>query len=396
MPSLSEPRTPSHFKSFFRQCLNFWNRLPSVPRDIFTTVVFLLIAYSASDMLLGHTGAENNTALVFVLAVMFISLMTDGYSYGIIASLIGGFCTNFYFMYPYASFSLSYTGYPVAMVSMLIVSMIVCTLTSKVKLMAVDAGRREQKTIALYEQNQRLNNENTAIQIEAARETIRSNILRSVSHDLRTPLTAISGAATVLQASSEMLSEKNQSLLEDIRTDADTLITMVENLLSITRIQDSTAPLIKREEMLEEVAGDAVMTVRRRFPETQVNLVISEDILFLPMEPMLIKQVMVNLLENAIRHSGAAERLSLHLFRRQEWAVTEVRDFGCGLSADVLKSIRSGQQLPQDLSGDSSRGMGIGLSVCQSIVKAHNGFFSAENAPDGGAVFQFGLPMEES
>ena len=395
MPSLSESQAPSRLKVFGRTCLKFWNRLPHVPRDVSITVLFLLVAYCISDMLLGHTGAENNTALVFVLAVMFISLMTDGYYYGIVASLVGGFCTNFYFMFPYASFSLSYTGYPVAMISMLIMSFIVCTLTSKVKLMAVEASRREQKTIALYEQNQRLNEENTAIQIEAARETIRSNILRSVSHDLRTPLTAISGAAAVLQSSSEMLSEKNQSLLEDIRTDADTLITMVENLLSVTRIQDNTSPLIKREEMLEEVAGDAILTICRRFPGTHVDLALSEDILFLPMEPMLIKQVMVNLLENAIRHSGAPDNLTLHLFRRQNWAVTEVRDYGNGLSPDVLQSIRSGQQLPQDLSGDSSRGMGIGLSVCQSIVKAHNGFFSVENAPDGGAVFQFGLPMEE-
>ena len=395
MPSLSEPQTPPRFKAFCRQCVAFWNRLPPIPRDIATTIAFLWLAYTISGMLLGHTGAENNTALVFVLAVVFISVMTTGYTYGITASLVGGFCTNYFFMFPYASFSLSYTGYPVAMLSMLVMSIIVCALTAKVKLMAQESNRREQRTKALYAQNQRLYEENAAIQLEAARETIRSNILRSVSHDLRTPLTAISGAASVLLSSNEMVSEKNQSLLNDIQTDADTLITMVENLLSVTRIQDNTAPLKKREEMMEEVAGDAMLTIRRRFPHTQVELVLSDDILFLAMEPMLIKQVIVNLLENAIRHSGAPDRVTLRLFRRQDWAVAEVRDYGCGLSPDVLNAIHSGQQLPQDPSGDSSRGMGIGLSVCQSIVKAHDGFFSAENSPDGGAIFQFGLPMED-
>ena len=170
---------------------------------------------------------------------------------------------------------------------------------------------------------------------------------------------------------------------------------MVENLLSITRIQDASVPLKKREEMLEEVAGDAVLTTRRRFPDANVQLDLSEDILFLPMAPMLIKQVIVNLLENAVRHSGDTQHIQLHLFRQEEWAVVEVRDHGIGLSPDIMQAVQSGRPLPRDLSGDSTRGMGIGLSVCQSIIKAHGGFFAAGNDPEGGAVFRFGLPMEE-
>jgi two-component system sensor histidine kinase KdpD len=348
-----------------------------------------------SGLLLGHTGAENNSALVFVLAVMLISSITTGYVYGIAASLVGGFCINYFFMYPFSSFSLDYAGYPVAMVSMVLISIIICALTSKVKSMAVEAVKKEQNAKALYEMNQRLNEEKAAIQREADRESIRSNILRAVSHDLRTPLTAISGAVSVLLASEEVQAGKNVSLLMDIKADADSLITMVENLLSVTRIQDGTIPLKKREEMLEEVAGDAVMTIHRRFPEAKVALELSEDILYLPMDPMLIKQVMVNLLENSIRHSGDTQHIRLNLFRQDEWAVVEVRDRGCGLSPEISQAIQAGRQLPQDLSSDSSRGMGIGLSVCQSIIKAHDGFFAAGNDPEGGAVFRFGLPMEE-
>ena len=136
--------------------------------------------------------------------------------------------------------------------------------------------------------------------------------------------------------------------------------TMVVNLLSITRIQDASVPLKKREEMLEEVAGDAVLTTRRRFPDANVQLDLSEDILFLPMEPMLIKQVIVNLLENAVRHSGDTQHIQLHLFRQEEWAVVEVRDHGIGLSPDIMQAVQSGRPLPRDLSGDSTRGMGIG------------------------------------
>ena len=153
-------------------------------------------------------------------------------------------------------------------------------------------------------------------------------------------------------------------------------------------------PLKKREEMLEEVAGDALLTTRRRFPDCHVDLELSEDILYLPMDPILVKQVMVNLLENAIRHSGDREHICMRLYRREDWAVTEVRDQGRGLSPEVLQAIRTGQPMPRSLSGDSTRGMGIGLSVCQRIIKAHGGFFAAENAPEGGAVFCFGLPTE--
>ena len=384
-------------KALFGYMDQLVHRIPSVPRDIITTALLLYAAYWTSGILISHTGGENNSALVFVLAVVCISFFTTGYAYGITASIIGTFCINYFFMVPYSAFSLSHTGYPVAMLSMVAISCIVCALTSRVKQQAIEAVRREKNTKTLYEMNEKLNAEKAAIQLQSARETIRGNILRAVSHDLRTPLTAISGAASVLLSSEDILrSEKNASLANDIKADADALIVMVENLLSVTRIQDGTIPLKKREEMLEEVAGDAILTTRRRFPNCHVDLELSEDILYLPMEPMLIKQVMVNLLENAVRHSGSQSGILLNLFRQDEWAVVEVRDHGKGLPPEVCQAVQSGRPLSRDLNGDSTRGMGIGLSVCQSIIKAHNGFFAAGNAPEGGAVIRFGLPMKES
>ena len=385
---------PSHIRSLWLGCRDLLYQIPNPPRDILVTAVLLCGAYCASSILISHTGGENNSALVFVLAVTIISSLTTGYFYGILASIVGTFCINIYFMEPYATFTLNRTGYPVAMLSMVAISCVVCALTTRVKQQAAEAIRREKNTKALYEMNQKLNEEKAAIQLESARETIRGNILRAVSHDLRTPLTAISGAASVLLGSPE-ISEKNLSMLQDIKSDADALIIMVENLLSVTRIQDGSMPLKKREEMLEEVAGDAILTTRRRFPGSHVELELSEDILYLPMEPLLIKQVMVNLLENAIRHSGDREHITLHLFRQEDWAVVEVRDQGKGLSPEICQAVQSGKPLNRDLSGDTTRGMGIGLSVCQSIIKAHNGFFAAGNNPEGGAVFRFGLPMEE-
>ncbi len=200
----------------------------------------------------------------------------------------------------------------------------------------------------------------------------------------------------MLLCSGEIISEKNLSLVQDIKSDADSLIVMVENLLSITRIQDGTMPLKKREEMLEEVAGDAVLTTRRRFPSCQVDLDLSEDILYLPMEPMLIKQVMVNLLENAVRHSGDQTTSPSICSARTTGQWWRYGTAARALSPEVCQAVQSGRPLSPRSERGLHPGMGIGLSVCQSIIKAHNGFFAAGNDPEGGAVFRFGLPMEES
>ena len=179
-----------------------------------------------------------------------------------------------------------------------------------------------------------------------------------------------------------------------MKEDADNLVVMVENLLSVTRIRDGSLILKKREEMMEEVAGDAVLTTHRRFPEHRVEMELSEELLYLPMDPVLIKQVIVNLLENAIRHSGDKEYIRLRLYRNDNWAVVEVSDRGKGLSEQVCRAVKQEKSVPRDVTGDTTRGMGIGLSVCQSIVKAHEGFLEAENRSEGGAVVRFGLPVE--
>lgn len=387
-------RPGERVKTVWKTLWEAYDRLPVVPRDICVTFLALSGAYYASGILINHTGAENNSALVFALSVALISFLTTGYFYGIVAAALGAFFTNYYFMAPYAQFSLSRAGYPVATLSMLTISLLICALTARIKRQKEEAMRREQNTKKLYEINEKLNQEKTAFELQSERERIRGNILRAVSHDLRTPLTTISGSASVLMSSPEV-SDKNVPMLQDIKNEADSLIVMVENLLSVTRIQDGNLPLIKREEMLEEVAGDAVLTTRRRFPDRQVEMELSEDILYLPMEPVLVKQVVVNLLENAIRHAGSADPITLKLYRQEDWAVVEILDQGRGVPQEVIRAVRDGRQIRRDLSGDSTRGMGIGLSVCGSIIKAHNGFFEAGNRPEGGAVFRFGLPMSE-
>ena len=145
------------FVKLYHTVLSVYHRIPCLIRDFMVTGLCLTGAYYASAVLGGHTGSENNSALVFVLAVAMISLMTTGYFYGIFASLVGTYCINYYFMLPYAEFNLSRTGYPVAMLSMLAVSCIICALTGRVKHQAREASEREKRTWELYEQNQKIN-----------------------------------------------------------------------------------------------------------------------------------------------------------------------------------------------------------------------------------------------
>lgn len=382
------------FDSLLKKINQHISPLHPALRNTLITLLFLTLAYLASSILLRHTGAENNSALVFTLAVACISLLSDGYVPGFVASILSAVAINVFFMYPYAQFNLTLTGYPVAFLSFLCIAGIVSALTTRVKLQAADAIHREQRTKALYELNQQLTEEKRQIELEAARETIRSNILRAVSHDLRTPLTAISGAASVLLESQENQAPQNHYLVQDIKENADWLTAMVENLLSITRIQQSDMQLNKVPEVLEEVVGEALRKTRKRFPEHSIALSLTDELLILPMEPMLITQVIMNLLENAIRHSGDQEHIELSIARRDNWAVVTVSDRGHGIPPRTLKDIQDGKHLPLVRDDDASRGMGIGLSACQSIIKAHGGRFHAANRPEGGAVLCFELPLE--
>lgn len=384
---------PNWAKRFYYMAQEQFLRIPEMPRSFLISALFLCGAYLTSGILINHTGGENNSALVFVLAVVMISLLTQGYAYGIISSIIGGFCINYFFMVPYAAFSLSYAGYPVAMISMIAISCVVCALTTRVKNQRAEAIRREKRTKSLYELNERLNAEKTAIQLESARETIRGNILRAVSHDLRTPLTSISGAASVLLSSPEV-SPQNVAMLRDIKNDADSLIIMVENLLSITRMGEDTR-ITKQPEAAEEVLGEVARKFRKHYPDVKISVAVPNELLIVPMDAILIEQVMTNLLENAVRHGKNTTHIALSVHQDGENAVFAVQDNGGGIPPKLLPVLFSGTLRHSDTpTGDGKRNMGLGLSVCNAIVRAHGGTMHAQNR-DGGAEFIFCLPMIE-
>jgi len=242
-------------------------------------------------------------------------------------------------------------------------------------------------------QKQKMTEQTQAILLETEKEKMRSNLLRAVSHDLRTPLTGIIGSAnTLLENGSQIPVDTSRKMLSDIQQDAEWLIHMVENLLSVTRISGGTTNLRKQDEIVEEVVGEAVGRIRKRFPDAEINVKVPDELLIVPMDATLIEQVLINLMENSIRHSGGPFPISLKVSHKKSGAVFTISDQGKGIDPSRIPDIFDGK--PNNGSSDSSRGIGIGLSICKSIILAHEGKIYAENNLNGGASFTFVLPMK--
>ena len=343
----------------------------AVARDWLITLGLLLLGFGISSLLLYVEPNISVISMIFVLIVVLTARLTEGYAFGVAASFVGVICVNYVFTYPYWEFNFTISGYPLTFLTMLTVSLIVSTLTSQIK-------RQEQ------------------LRVETDRETMRANLLRAISHDLRTPLTSIVGSASAVLENDERLdAAQRAALLRSVRDEGQWLIRMVENLLSITRIGGDSASLHKELEAAEEVLASVAGKFQQRFPGVKLSMSVPEEPLFVPMDAILVEQVLMNLLENAAVHGGSA-CIRLSVERWADAARFTVWDDGAGVPPELLPDIFSPSLASKIYGSDDRRNMGIGLSVCSSIVQAHGGSISAENAREGGAVFRFTLPVDDS
>ncbi len=246
----------------------------------------------------------------------------------------------------------------------------------------------ERELLNIAEEKNRLNIE---------KETLRSNLLRSISHDLRTPLTAIRGGSGFLIDSYKSLdAEMILSLLNGINTDAAWLSNMVENLLNMTRIQDGKLLLNQQNEVIDDIIGEAVSRVSKTAGNHTIKTDITNEIMLVPMDGQLIIQVLINLLDNAIKHTASPCEILLKTEKVKSDIVFTVSDNGGGIKEELLNQIFESFVTETSQSTDAHRGMGLGLSICKSIIQAHGGTISANNNEIGGATFQFTLPLERT
>ncbi|MGN0431551.1 MAG: DUF4118 domain-containing protein [Lachnospiraceae bacterium] len=314
--------------------------------------------------------------LLYILALIFISRYTTGYRYGIVSSLIAVVCVNYIFTYPFFKLNFTLSGYPLTFAVMLTITLLTCTMTSNLCRQAEIIKEREQ------------------LLREAELEKMRANLLRAVSHDLRTPLTGILGNSSGYLENKDILSEEERTLLvSSIHGDAEWLLNMVENLLTVTRIQGDNLRINTSLESVEEVVSEALLRLKKRFPDAVVNAGVPEEMLFIPMDAVLIEQVIINLIENAIVHSDTTAPIELIVSADNSFVSFTIKDYGKGISPERQNHLFDGSDIHREESCDQHKGMGIGLSICKTIITAHHGEIYGSNH-EAGAQFCFRLPRE--
>ena len=341
-------------------------------KDAAFTLVTLIITVVLNLLMQTWFQTQTLIPMIFVLGVFLISWRTQGYFWGIAASLISVLAVNYAFTFPYYAFDLISPECLSSAIVMLVVATVTGTLTTQIK--------HQEK-----------------IRAEMDRERMRGNLLRAISHDLRTPLTSIYGASSAVIENFHCLSEEqHMELLTDVREDSEWLIRMVENLLSVTRIDGERVKVIKTPTVLEELVDSVLVKFRKRCPGQQVQVQIPEEFVSIPMDAMLIEQVLLNILENAVDHAKGMENLTLQVICQDRVAEFSVRDDGCGIEPGKLENLFTGYLDRQEGPADGSRNnMGIGLSVCATIIKAHGSEIHARNLTPRGAELYFTLEMED-
>ena len=249
---------------------------------------------------------------------------------------------------------------------------------------------------ALALENERNLREKEAAAMQARSEQLRANLLRAISHDLRTPLTAICGNASNLMTNGSGLDEATRSqIYTDIHDDALWLINLVENLLYVTRLEDGRMKLRCSAELIDEVLQEALRHETCRGKDHDVSLRRTDELLLAHIDARLIIQVIVNLVDNALKYTPAGSHIELSAFRRGGWIVVRCADDGPGVApedrAHIFEMFYSGKKRR----ADSRRSLGLGLGLCSAIVSAHGGTISVHDNEPRGAVFEFTVPAEE-
>lgn len=479
---------------------------------IIKMIAFLCLATVTGYIFRAIGFPETNIVLAYLLGVLLTARFSNGYIYGVLASVISIFAYNYFFTEPYYTFAVNNPSYIVTFIIMMMTALLTSTLTSHARKSAIEAQEKESETKALYMLTNHLTDakdindiagiaveiisnvmscnatcicfygsetpdkqihrnienteaikhkteglqsgyyidegfynwliygrdnilgiiripadrnvllteaqirllramiESTALAMdrfisaqqrikyreETMQERYRGNLLRAISHDLRTPLAGIMGTSEMLMDMSKQ-SDPRFDLAKQIHGDADWLHSLVENILSLTRIQEGKLTLNKQPEAVEEVVGVAVHHIMQRSPENEITVNIPDELFLVPMDAKLIEQVLLNLLDNAVKHTPPGNEISVSVINDEETgcAVFSVADRGKGIEETDMPNIFKMFYTTHAKHADAQHGVGLGLTICDTIVRAHGGIIKVQNRKEGqGTEFIFTLPME--
>ncbi|MBO4862117.1 MAG: sensor histidine kinase KdpD [Firmicutes bacterium] len=249
---------------------------------------------------------------------------------------------------------------------------------------------------ALALENLRNAEEKEQAALMARNEQLRSNLLRSISHDIRTPLTSISGnASNLLSHYRQLDDETREQIFSDIYDDSEWLIDLVENLLSISRIENGQMDLHLSSEVLGDVIEEALKHTDRNASRHNISVRGTDDILLVNMEAKLIMQVLINLVNNAIKNTQDGSDIIIESRQDGNEAIVTVRDNGPGIPDDIKPHVFEMFYTGQNKVADGRRGLGLGLALCRSIVEAHHGSITLTDNKPSGCCFTVSLPLSE-
>lgn len=326
--------------------------------------------------------AAPNIIMVYILGVVVTSVVTTGRVYSLVSAIASVLIFNFLFATPRFTLLAYETGYPLTFVTMFITAYITGTLAIRYKEQAqqaeIDIRAREEAAL------------------RAERERLRTNLLRSISHDLRTPLTTISGNASNLLTNGDALDDATRTqLCSDIYDDSIWLTNLVENLLAATRIEDDRMNLRLTTEVLGDIIDNAIAHVRRKLGNHKLVAVSPSELLLVKADAGLIVQVIVNIIDNAVKYTPDGSTITISTGQDGSFACVRIADDGPGIPDG-----EKGQVFDEFYCGgnhveDSRRGIGLGLYLSRAIVEAHDGQIFVTDKQPHGSVFNFTLPLEK-
>ena len=321
----------------------FSRRTHSIIRDGGRAAGILIAATLVGLLFSGLKIPEANIIAVYILGVLIISIITSSWMYSFLASVISVLAFNFLFTIPRFTLRAYDPSYPVTFGIMFLVALITGSLASRMKEYARESAQ-------------------AAMQIE--KEQLRADLLRSISHDLRTPLTSISGnASNLLSNENEFSQETRMQIYGDIYDDSMWLIKLVENLLSVTRIEDGRMDLRMSAELMDEVIAEAMRHTDRNRDGRKIEVSSDEEFILGKMDARLIVQVVINLVDNAVKYTPEGAQIRIHTGKKDGMVVVSVSDTGPGIPDEQKSKVFDMFYTETNRVADGRRSLGLGLGL---------------------------------
>ncbi len=327
------------------------------------------VAATAAGYALSPFVALTDLAMVYLVGTLAVALRGRR-GPAILSSFLGVLCFDFFFVPPRYTFHVEHTQYLVTFLVMLAVALTISHLALRMQIEA-DAARRSE--------------------VEAETEKLRSSLLSAVSHELKTPLTAILGSVGILARASSPGAGHWRELLDNIREEAERLTRLVHNLIETTRLESGRVRLKKEPYPVEDIIGTALERLDKLLAGREVRTAIPENLPLVPLDPVLMELVFVNLLDNAVRHAPGATPIEISARAAKDRLEIAVADRGPGLASEHIGRVFEKFYRAQSASG----GAGLGLAICKAVVEAHGGSIQVRNRAGGGAEFMVSLPCRE-